>query len=45
MDLAEFKGRLGRTIAGLESWWPPRPTAPEGAPNIVLILMDDMGFQ
>ena len=25
-----FEGRVGRTFAGSESWWPQRPQAPEG---------------
>ncbi len=41
---AGFGGRVGRTFAGSESWWPDRPTAPEDAPNIVVILTDDLGF-
>lgn len=41
---AGFEGRVGRTFAGSEGWWPPRPTAPEGAPNIVVVLVDDLGF-
>jgi arylsulfatase A-like enzyme len=39
-----FEGRVGRTVAGSEGWWPPRPTAPEGAPNVVVMLVDDLGF-
>lgn len=38
-----FGGRVGRTFAGSESWWPPRPE-PEGLPNVVVILTDDLGF-
>ena len=41
---AGFQGTVGRTIAQSESWWPPRPTAPEGAPNVVIVLADDLGF-
>ncbi|MFD9941790.1 arylsulfatase [Nonomuraea sp. NPDC059023] len=40
----EFQGRVGRTFAGSESWWPPRPSPGPGAPNIVLVLVDDVGF-
>jgi arylsulfatase len=42
----EFKGKIGKTIKDSE----PDPTlfiprsAPEGAPNILLILLDDAGF-
>lgn len=41
---AGFEGAVGRTVAQSESWWPPRPTPPEDAPNVVVILCDDMGF-
>jgi arylsulfatase len=41
---AGFQGRVGRTFAGSEGWWPPRPTAPAGAPNVVVVLVDDLGF-
>jgi arylsulfatase A-like enzyme len=41
---AGFGGRVGRTFAGSESWWPPRPTPPAGAPNIVVMMVDDLGF-
>lgn len=39
-----FGGRIGRTFAGSEPWWPPRPRPPEGAPNVVIVLADDLGF-
>ncbi len=39
-----FGGSVGKTFASSESWWPPRPTAPEGAPNVVVVLVDDLGF-
>jgi arylsulfatase len=39
-----FEGRVGRTFSGSEGWWPPQPTAPEGAPNVVIMLVDDLGF-
>src|SRR5690349_6956214 len=39
-----FRGRVGRTFASSEPWWPPRPMAPEGAPNVVVVLADDLGF-
>ena len=41
---AAFQGTIGRTIAASQSWWPPRPTPPEGAPNVVIVLADDLGF-
>ena len=39
-----FAGRVGRVFATSESWWPPRPEAPKGAPNVVIILVDDLGY-
>ena len=39
-----FEGTVGRIMATSESWWPPRPTPPEGAPNIVVVLADDLGY-
>ncbi len=39
-----FQGTVGRTVAGSEPWWPPRREAPEGAPNILVILIDDLGY-
>jgi arylsulfatase len=39
-----FEGTVGRTFAGSESWWPPRPTPGPDAPNVVIVLCDDLGF-
>ncbi len=39
-----FGGRIGRDWRDSEPWWPPEPSPPEGAPNIVLIVLDDVGF-
>lgn len=39
-----FGGRVGRTFAGSEGWWPPRAEPPAGAPNIVVVLVDDLGY-
>jgi len=40
----KFQGKIGRTFADSESWWPPLPSAPEGAPNVVVVLLDDVGY-
>ncbi len=39
-------GKINRTLAGSEPDWNliGHPTAPEGAPNVVLVLIDDAGF-
>lgn len=39
-----FPGRIGRTIADSEPWWPEKVTSPKGAPNILMVLFDDVGF-
>lgn len=39
-----FEGRVGRTFAGSEGWWPPTSQPPQGAPNIIVILIDDLGY-
>lgn len=39
-----FEGSIGRTLADSAPWW-PTPAHPEpGAPNIVVVLLDDLGF-
>jgi arylsulfatase A-like enzyme len=39
-----FEGTIGRTVAESRRAWPAEKRAPEGAPNIVVILLDDMGY-
>src|SRR5665213_1134510 len=39
-----FGGRISRDWRDSEPWWPPEPTPPDGAPNVVLIVLDDVGF-
>ncbi len=41
---AGFGGEIGTTVARSQPDWPDRPTAPTGAPNIVVIMADDMGY-
>jgi arylsulfatase A-like enzyme len=40
----EFEGRIGNDWRDSEPWWPPFPTPPDGAPNVVLVVLDDVGF-
>jgi arylsulfatase A-like enzyme len=40
----QFKGAVGRTFAESQAWWPPLEQAPAGAPNIVIVLLDDVGY-
>ena len=39
-----FQGRIGRTVAESEPWHEEHPYAPERAPNVVFVLLDDTGF-
>ncbi len=41
---ARYGGTIGRTLRESTPWWPPAPHAPPGAPNVVVILLDDLGF-
>lgn len=42
--LRGFAGRIGRTFAGSQPSWPERVAPPAGAPDVVVILVDDLGF-
>jgi arylsulfatase len=39
-----FKGKIGRTVEQSKSDFPKEVSAPSDAPNILLILTDDVGF-
>ena len=39
-----WQGKIGKTFADSTPWWRPPLQAPKGAPNIVVILLDDLGF-
>ena len=41
---ARFEGEIRRTMAGSEPYWPPRATPPADSPNVVVILVDDLGY-
>lgn len=41
---ANWQGKMGRTFTESKPHWPDPVKAPEGAPNIVVILLDDLGF-
>lgn len=42
--LAPFEGTIGKTYQDSEADWQEPVAAPEGAPNIIVILLDDVGF-
>jgi arylsulfatase A-like enzyme len=44
VDPGEFKGRIGRYHWESEPWWPPEPVPRPGAPNVLVVLLDDVGF-
>jgi arylsulfatase A-like enzyme len=39
-----YQGVVGRTLADSKEWWPEPVKPPAGAPNVVWILIDDVGF-
>src|SRR5579863_5616391 len=39
-----FHGTIANTVAGSKPWWPAPPKPPAGAPNILVVLFDDVGF-
>lgn len=39
-----YQGVVGRTLAESKEWWPESVKAPAGAPNVLWILIDDVGF-
>ena len=39
-----FGGKIGRVVATSESWWPPEPIPAPDAPNVVVVLANDLGF-
>jgi arylsulfatase len=41
---APFKGKIGRTVKDSTPDFPKGVAAPKGAPNVLLILTDDVGF-
>ena len=36
--------KIGATLADSTPYWPATPKAPKGAPNILVVLFDDVGF-
>ena len=40
----DFGGRIGRDWRDSEPWWPAEPAPPPGSPNVVLVVLDDVGY-
>ncbi len=43
-EIEGFQGSIGPTLAESTPWWPDRAHPGESAPNVVVILLDDLGF-
>jgi len=39
-----YQGKVGRTLAESKEWWPEQVTPPKGAPNVIWIVLDDVGY-
>jgi len=40
----KFEGVIREKASESKEWWPPRVVPPKGAPNVLLIMTDDVGF-
>ncbi|MDQ1448283.1 MAG: hypothetical protein QOC79_1254, partial [Actinomycetota bacterium] len=40
----DFEGVIGNDWRDSTPWWPAEPSAPSGAPNVLLIVLDDVGY-
>lgn len=43
-NLPLFKGKIGQTVTDSTPSWPPMAMAPKGAPNVLFIVLDDVGY-
>ena len=40
----DFGGRIGTDWRDSQAWWPPEPAARASAPNVILLVLDDVGY-
>ena len=40
----EFKGKIAKTYEESKEWWPEKKRPPKDAPNVIIFLLDDVGF-
>ena len=40
----EFQGKIAKRYEDSKEWWPPQVRPPKGAPNVLILLLDDVGF-
>jgi arylsulfatase A-like enzyme len=39
-----YQGVVGKTLADSKEWWAPQAKAPAGSPNVIWVILDDVGF-
>ncbi len=39
-----YQGSIGKTFNESKEWWPAPTTPPKDAPNVIWILIDDVGY-
>ena len=39
-----FGGVIGPSWRESTAWWPPDPAPPAGAPNVLVVVLDDVGY-
>ena len=39
-----YKGVIGKTLAESKEYWPDPVKPPKGSPNVVWIILDDVGY-
>lgn len=44
IGVKEFQGKIGLSYSDSKPWWPGPIRAPRGAPNVLYIVLDDVGF-
>ena len=40
----EFEGKISQSYEDSEEWWPPKQRPAEGSPNVIIFLLDDVGY-
>jgi arylsulfatase A-like enzyme len=40
----EFKGKIAKKYEDSVEWWAPKVRPPKDAPNVIVLLLDDVGF-
>lgn len=40
----EFGGKIAKSYGESQEWWPSTPKPPTGTPNVLIVLLDDVGF-